>query len=106
MNRFLIMAMGVATQSTCRYKHGAVVVKHGKVLGAATNRTKNDPKYVDWRCSSIHAEIAALKRARFPRRSTVYVARVNALGESRMSKPCANCQEVLDSFRCKVEWTI
>lgn len=106
MNRHLQMAMGVALTSHCRYKHGAIVVKHGHVLGSATNRTRNDPKYVDWRNSSIHAEVAALRKAGFPRRSTVYVARVNRLGESRLSKPCANCQEILDGLRCKVVWTV
>lgn len=105
MNRYLEMAMGIATLSSCRMKHGAVVVKHGKVLGSATNRTKNNPRYVDWRYSSIHAEIAAMKKAGWPKRATVYVARVNNFGEARLSKPCLNCQEVLDAFRCKVEWT-
>lgn len=99
------MALGVATTSTCRFKHGAVVVKHGRVLGSSPNKMKNSPKYVDWRHSSIHAEIAALKKAGWPKRATVYVARVNNLGEARLSKPCANCQEVLDGLRCKVEWT-
>jgi len=99
------MALGVASTSTCRQKHGAIVVKHGRILGSATNRTKNDPRYVDWRHSSIHAEVSALRRAGFPTRATIYVARINRLGEARYSKPCANCQEVLDSFRIKVVHT-
>lgn len=105
MERFLERAIGVALTSSCRHKHGAIVVKHGHILGIATNKTRNDPKYVDWRNSSIHAEVAALRKAGFPRRSTVYVARVNRLGESRLSKPCANCQEVLDGLNCKVVYT-
>jgi tRNA(Arg) A34 adenosine deaminase TadA len=102
MNKFLERAMGVALTSSCRYRHGAIVVKHGHVLGSGTNRIRNDPKYVDWRSSSIHAEIVALRRASFPKRATIYVARVNRLGEPRLSKPCANCQEVLDGLRIKV----
>ncbi len=105
MNRYLMMALGVASTSTCRQKHGAIVVKHGRVIGSSTNKTKNDPKYVDWRHASIHAEIAALKQARFQTRSTIYVARINRLGEPRYSKPCANCQEVLDSYKIKVVHT-
>lgn len=105
MERYLIMALGVASTSTCRHKHGAVIVRHGKVLGTATNRTKNDPRYIDWRHSSIHAEIAAMKKAGWPKRATVYVARINNLGEPRLSKPCDNCQEVLDAFKCKVVFT-
>lgn len=105
MERYLVMALGVASTSTCRYKHGAVIVKHGKVLATATNKTRNNPKYIDWRQSSVHAEIAALRKAGWPKRATVYVARTNNQGEARLSKPCATCQEVLDSFRCKVVFT-
>lgn len=103
--RFLQMAMGVALGSGCKFRHGAVVVKHGTVLGSSPNIWKNDPKYVNPKFCQIHAEIAALKKAGWPRRATVYVARVNGSGTSRMSKPCANCQEVLDSFKAKVMWT-
>ena len=99
------MALGVATLSKCRYRHGAVVVKHGRVLGTGSNVTKNSPKFVDWKHSSIHAEINAMKKAGWPRRATVYVGRINSAGQARLSKPCANCQAVLDEFRCRVQWT-
>lgn len=104
--RFLSVAMGVATQSQCKMRHGAVVVKHGRILGASPNLYKNNPKYVDHKHSQIHAEIAALRKAGWPTKSTVYVARINGFGESRLSKPCANCQEVLDQFKTKVVWTV
>lgn len=104
--RFLSMALGVATTSKCNMKHGAIVVKHGHVLGSSTNIWKNDPKNVDYSHSSVHAEIAALRKAGWPRKATVYVARVNNLGESRLSKPCANCQAVLDEMKCKVVWSV
>lgn len=105
MNRFLAMACGVATQSECKFKHGAVVVRHGKVLGSSPNVQKNDPLYVDWTHSQVHAEIRALQRAGFPKKVTVFVARINGHGEPRNSKPCANCQTVLDSLQCKVFYT-
>lgn len=97
--------MGVALESRCKFRHGAIVVKHGKILGSSPNLYKNDPKYVDWEYSQVHAEIAALKKAGWPSRVTVYVARVNGFGQRRLSKPCANCQAVLDSYRVKVIWT-
>jgi tRNA(Arg) A34 adenosine deaminase TadA len=105
MEKFLERAIGVALTSTCRHKHGAVIVRHGKVLGASPNKSRNNPRYVDWTYASIHAEIAALKRAGWPRKATVYVARVNGLGQPRLSKPCANCQAVLDEYRIKVVHT-
>ena len=104
--RFLSMAMGVATTSKCNKKHGAVVVKHGHVLGSSPNLWKNDPKNVDHKFSSVHAEIAALRKAGWPTKVTVYVARANGLGEARLSKPCANCQIVLDEQKCKVVYTV
>lgn len=105
MEKFLERAMGVALTSTCRHRHGAIVIKHGRILGAAPNKTRNDPKYVDWRHSSIHAEIAAMKKAGWPKRATICVARVNNLGQPRLSKPCATCQTVLEQYQCKVYWT-
>lgn len=103
--RFLQMAEGVATQSNCKFRHGALVVKHGKILGSSPNLWKNDPKYIESKHCQIHAEIAALKKAGWPSKVTVYVARINTKGESRLSKPCANCQEVLDAYKIKVIWT-
>jgi len=99
------MAMGVATTSKCRMKHGALVVKHGHVLGTSPNVEKNSPKYVDHEHASVHAEIRAMQRAGWPIKATVYVARVNNFGESRLSKPCANCQAVLEANNCKAVWT-
>lgn len=103
--RFLDMACGVALESACKFRHGAVVVKHGHILGSSTNVQKNDPLYVDWKHSQIHAEIAAMKKAGWPTKATIYVARVNGKGEARLSKPCANCAEVLDQFKMKVIYT-
>ena len=106
MSRFLELAKGVALTSNCRQRHGAIVVRHGRILGAAPNIMKNSPKFVDWRFSSVHAEVRAMRRAGFPKKATVYVARINNFGESRLSKPCASCQEVLDAFHCKVVYTV
>lgn len=105
--RFLQMAAGVATQSKCRFRHGCVLVKHGKILSASPNIFRNNVHNMgdNWAHSSIHSEIATLKRAGFPRRATLFVARINASGEIRISKPCYNCQEVIDGLHCKVLWT-
>lgn len=103
--RFLTMAMGVALASQCKFRHGAVVVKHGKVLGGSPNLSKNNPRYVDPKHCQIHAEVAALKKAGWPVRATVYVARINGQNQARLSKPCSACQKVLDAHKAKVIWT-
>lgn len=104
-DRYLLLACGVALTSDARMKHGAVVFKHGKVIGVSPNRVKNDPRYVDWKHSSVHAELAAMRRAGWPKKATVYVARVNRHGVQRNSKPCIKCQDMLDAFNCRVYWT-
>lgn len=103
--RFLDMASGVALTSKCKFRHGAVVVHHGTVLGSSCNIRKNDPYYVDHKFSSIHAEVRALRRAGFPKKATIYVARVNRFGETRNSKPCEGCQSLLDELNVKVVHT-
>lgn len=103
--KFLAMAIGVALTSQCRFKHGAIVVKHGRVRGFGTNVQKNDPKNVDFEHCSVHAEMVAGRKAKWPYKATIYVARINNLGQPRMSKPCTKCQIVLDEVRFRVVWT-
>lgn len=103
--RFLKMASGVALTSKCRFKHGAVVVRHGKVLASSPNLNKNNPLHVSHEHCSIHAEVRALRKARYPKRATIYVSRVNGQGEERLSKPCNDCMSLIEDLRCKVFWT-
>lgn len=104
--RFLHIAVGVALMSKCRYRHGAVVVKGGRIVGASPNLHRNDARFVDWKSCSTHAEAAALKKAGYPRRATVYVARVGRNNPiTRLSKPCEQCAELINSLQCKAAWT-
>lgn len=102
--RFLNRAMGVAMTSTCRWKHGAVITKGSKILAWSPNLFRNDST-VDYEGASFHAEDAALRelcrvtgqtyrRGDF-RGYTAYVARVNRLGEPRLSRPCKGCWTLL-----------
>lgn len=104
-DRFLTLAMGVALTSKCRFKHGAIVVRHSKILGASPNVYKNNPRHSPIESCSVHAEIRAMQKAGWPNKVSLYVARVNNQGESRLSQPCANCQTVLDGYKVKVYWT-
>lgn len=103
--RFLKMAAGVALTSTCRFKHGAIVVHHGKVLSTSPNVNKNNPVNVDPKHCSVHAEVRALRKAGFPKKATVYVARVNNYGETRLSKPCEGCMSLIEELNCRSVWT-
>ena len=103
--RYLNMATQIALTSECRMKHGAVVVHHGKVRGRSPNLMKNNPKNVTPIGCSVHAEVRALRKAGFPTRATVYVARVNNQGELRYSRPCAGCMSLIEELKCKAVWT-
>lgn len=107
-NRFLNLAAGVALTSTCRMQHGCVVVKHGRILGYSPNVYRNNPRNVDEKhldhCS-IHAEIRALRKAKFPTKATLYVSRVNRQGELRCSRPCEGCWSLIRELKCKVVHT-
>jgi deoxycytidylate deaminase len=103
---FLSIARYLANKSTSRRKHGAVVVKSGRVLGTGFNKDTNNPvivspEHIKTNCSR-HAEIEAIRDANWNVRGAIlYVARVNAQGVDRDSKPCIRCQVVIDETQIK-----
>ncbi len=91
------------------YKHTSAIVSHGKVIAVATNRIgakararKTGPRYDNSPHGSctIHAEIAAIRSVGDLNRlrgADMYVWRIStALGRPGNSKPCAECQCVLE----------
>lgn len=92
---FLALACKAAESSSCEQKHGAVVVKAGRVLAIGYNKTRNSSislgDTTSFKHCTIHAEIDALSRVSDPRGCIVYVARVNRRGKPRFSRPCNNC---------------
>ena len=103
---FLSVARYMATKSSSRQKHGAIVVKSGRVLGTGYNKNKNNPmqvspEHIKTHCSR-HAEVEAIRDARFAVDGAIlYVARVNSQGKDRNSKPCKYCQAVIISTNIK-----
>jgi deoxycytidylate deaminase len=97
---FLNMARYFADKSEEKKKHGAIVVKSGRVVGVGFNKFKNHPniipeKLIKFHCSR-HAEQVAIKEAGENSRGAIlYVARVNNQGVDRNSKPCNVCSELI-----------
>lgn len=93
--------MTLATFSTCSFRHGAVIVKGGRVISVGINSMRNHPDHVaDARTqSSTHAEAAAIRAAgRYTDLSgaTIFIARIARDGKTpMMSAPCVNCQKAL-----------
>ncbi|MER5418132.1 deaminase [Streptomyces virginiae] len=88
------LAIRQAYQSKCRHKVGAVLVAGSRVIAAAPNRQRNSP-FVDYRNSTFHAEVAALRRARGAPATVVFVARVNAACVPMLARPCPACVQTL-----------
>ena len=103
---FLSVARYLSKKSAARQKHGAVVVKSGRVLGTGYNKDKNhptqvSPEHIKTHCSR-HAEVEAMKDANWNVKGAVlYVARLNRYGVDRNSKPCRHCEAVINAMQIK-----
>lgn len=83
-----------------QFRHGAIIVKNGKIVSVGVNYYINDPRNMAdnlLKGVSCHAEVAALNSARKTNLdgATIYVARVLRDGTPAMSKPCNECQKAL-----------
>ena len=100
---FFERAIMLASFSTERQKHGAIITSGRKVLGVGVNTFRNDPRTSDPRYLSYHAEINALRQLHKHYPSlTAYVVRINNQGELRYSQPCGECLLFLNSWNVKV----
>ena len=103
--RCLDIARELAAKSQLHHKHGAIVVKSGRVLGRGFNKSRNHPRMIEagqhaMECG-YHAEIVAMKDAGNVEGAVIFVARINKKGEDLLSKPCSRCQEVLTKKKVK-----
>jgi pyrimidine deaminase RibD-like protein len=97
---FLNLARSLAEKSEEKKKHGAVVIKSGRVVGYGFNKFKNHTDYIPEELIKVHcsrhAEEVAIKTAgQNARGATLYVARVNRQGADRNSKPCLICSDLI-----------
>ena len=100
-HRYLKLAMNLAMSSDCNFKHGAVIVKGGRVISTGINRFKNHPKAVSpehiKQYCSVHAEVDAIRKLKSARGATIYVARIGKRGNRALSRPCPNCYAAIKS---------
>lgn len=103
---YLSVARYLASKSKANKKHGAVIVKSNRVLGAGFNKDKNHPLHISEEHiathASRHAEIEAIRDAGWNVKGAVlYVARVNNFGYDRDSKPCQRCSIIIEETQIK-----
>ena len=98
--RFLTIAINLARSSNAgRYRHGAVVVKGGRILSTGINKVRNHPDVLSSKEevkseSHIHAEIDAIRKVSNLDGAKIYVARLNKNGTSvGLSRPCDSCYD-------------
>lgn len=107
---FLSLAMELSLNSDMKQKHGAVIVRRGRVLAQGWNVLKNDPnnmsaEHIKLFCS-VHAEGMAIARCKKAVGATIYVAR-NKSGKARHSKPCDACEQaIISAGIARVVYTI
>jgi len=100
-----------AKHSEAKFRHAAICLdKRGQIVSHATNSRKTHPMQAEYakrtgkeQKVSLHAEIAALIRAREDI-ETVVVARINKRGELRNSRPCPICKLALEEANVQDIW--
>lgn len=96
---FLNMAYTLAEASEVDKRHGAVIVKNGRVMSLGINKWRNkglEQEHAYWLdILTVHAERDALSRVSDARGAVVYIARVGKEGERLMSRPCWRCMKAL-----------
>ena len=93
-------AADAAEKSEHSEKHGAVMVKNGRVVAVSKNQycsKKRLSHFKSTRIWSVHAEmgLASMVPKCVAKDSTVCVVRVNKKGELINSEPCDMCKKIL-----------
>lgn len=111
--RYLDIATNLAMSSTVsKYRHGAVIVKGGRIISTGINKMKNHPNVFDSNValikssSHVHAEIDAIKKVPDLRGAKIYIARINKNNQTGLSRPCDNCyKKIISSGITKIIYT-
>ena len=91
--QLLDIAQQEAQKSGQNFRHGAVLVKNGKIVSAGHNRVTSRPGSHVY---STHAEMAAIKHcSERTSDAHLYVVRVRKCGALADSKPCPRCQKFM-----------
>ena len=108
---YIDKVIDAAKQSEAKFRHAALCINsRGHIVASATNSRKTHPQQAEYakrtgreQKVSLHAEIAALIRAREDV-EIVIVCRLNKRSELRLSKPCPVCRLALEEAGVKEVW--
>jgi pyrimidine deaminase RibD-like protein len=98
--QYLDVCGSLAVKSPLTHKHGCIIVKGNKIISKGYNNKTN--VYSE---SSIHAEIAALRKVKhlLDETCTMYVVRIGTPEQYafKYSKPCATCASMITKFKIR-----
>lgn len=104
---FLSLAAKVAESGNMSYKHGAVIVKGGRVVSVGINKWRISPEMASKEKEynpnmTYHAEADAISRVSGDLSGAViFVARINKKGLWSFSRPCNRCMKLINSAGIK-----
>lgn len=94
-------ALAVASTSTMRQRHGAVLAAGKRVLAVGVNTSRSHPLVCSHPKteSAFHAEVSVLRQLRGADLSkvTLFVARMMRDGTAGLSRPCTYCAGAIDA---------
>lgn len=99
--RYLDLALNLAKSSTVsRYKHGAIIVKGGRVISTGVNKIRNHPDVLDSdklikTNAHVHAEVDAIRKVSSLKGAKIYIARITVGGNPGLSRPCDRCYQAI-----------
>jgi tRNA(Arg) A34 adenosine deaminase TadA len=95
-DRLVEQAIRVAeTSQHKKWKLGAVMTRGSTFLSSAPNKFRNHP-WINHLHATRHAEMEAIRKClNGTRGATIYVARVDQFGRSRLARPCSHCMKEL-----------
>lgn len=95
ITKFIEAAIEQALRSDMGFKHGAVIVKDGLIVSRGFNYIYKDRRSKNH--YSMHAERSAIYKALHCKvdldGASIYVVRLNNLGNLSHSKPCYHCAQ-------------
>jgi deoxycytidylate deaminase len=95
--KYFQLALLVARDSECNYKHGAVIVRASNILSVAANRAGSSKKQVKHKqhVITVHAETRAIIKSCIDLEDSIlYSARCSKqIVGATISKPCSVCWE-------------
>ena len=100
--RYLDICCELAKKSSLAHKHGCIIVKNGKIISQAFNQ-KLIAKTYETVPTSLHAEVAAIKKAKtkLGDNCELYVVRIGTSNHYRTkySRPCEACTQFINKFK-------